>query len=368
MAAATVSSSSILSVETAIGRQEFKVEGYSRYKGLAIGKAIYSGEFRVGGHCWKIVYYPSGFRKESADWICFGLHQHLPAGDDDREEVKVEFTLSLLDKDGQPVPSHKSPDGHCICIFSSRQRCCWGFGQFIKREDFDSLYLKDDYFCIRCDMTVVLETREESVVPPLEMHQHLGDLLDSKIGVDITFDVGSETFVAHKNILAARSPVFMAEFFGGPMKESVASRVRIHDMEPRVFKAMLHFIYTESMPEIAHGEDKIVMAQHLLVAADRYGLGRLKSICVLNLRMWVNKSVAVSTLVLAEQHGCPQLKKACFKILKSFDSYKEALVGYDFEDDDLEHLASSCPSLLKELQEAGLCDLVKNIELKQQNS
>ncbi|CAN6373099.1 unnamed protein product [Urochloa humidicola] len=353
--AATVSSSSILSAETAIGRHEFKVEGYSCYKGLASGRAIYSGEFRVGGHCWKIIYYPGGFKKESADWISFRLYQHPSAADDD-SEVKAEITLSLLDKDGHPVPLYTSASGQCT--FSRGPKRWWGFERFIKREDMDSLYLKDGYFCIRCDVTVVLETREESVVPPLEMHQHLGDLLDSKIGVDITFDVGSETFVAHKNILAARSPVFMAEFFGGPMKESVASRVRIHDMEPRVFKAMLHFIYTESVPEIARGEDKIVMAQHLLVAADRYALGRLKSICVANLRMWVNKSVAVTTLVLAEQHGCPQLKEACFKILKSFDSYKEPLVGYDFEDDDLEHLASSCPSLLKELQEAGLCDTV----------
>ncbi|CAM0148159.1 unnamed protein product [Urochloa decumbens] len=353
-ATAAVSTSSILSAETASGRHEFKVEGYSSYKGLASGEAIYSDKFRVGGHCWSIAYFPGGFLKQSCNWICFGLHRYCAAGDDGK--IKAEFTLSLLDKDHQPLPLYKA--GPVQRIFPNKAYS-WSFDRFIKRDDFDSLYQKGDCFCIRCDVTVVSETREEPMVPPPDLHQHLGDLLFSGIGGDIMFDVGSETFVAHKYVLAARSPVFKAAFFGGPMKENAATRVRIHDIEPRVFEAMLHFIYTESVPDIDSPKDKMVMAQHLLVAADRYALERLKSVCEHDLRMRVNKNTAVTTLVLAEQHGCPLLKEACLKILKSSDSYKEALVGYDVED-DLEHLTICCPSLLKDLHGAGLCDLLKN--------
>ena len=36
--------------------------------------------------------------------------------------------------------------------------------------------------------------------------------------------------------------------------------MQIDDMEPRVFKALLHFIYTDALLEV-HEEDKIVMAQ-----------------------------------------------------------------------------------------------------------
>ncbi|CAL4991266.1 unnamed protein product [Urochloa decumbens] len=320
---ATVSTSSILSAVTVSGRHEFKVEGYSSYKGLASGEAICSDKFRVGGHCWSIAYFPGGFVKQSCNWICFGLHRHRAAGDDGK--IKAEFTLSLLDKDHQPLPLYKA--GPVQRIFPNKAYS-WSFERFIKRDDFNSLYHKGDCFCI------------------------------SGIGGDIKFDVGSETFVAHKYVLAARSPVFKAEFFGGPMMENAATRVRIHDIEPRVFEAMLHFIYTESVPEIDSPRDKMVMAQHLLVAADRYALERLKSVCENDLRMCVNKNTAVTTLVLAEQHGCPRLKKACLNILKSSDSYKEALVGYDVQD-DLEHLAICCPSLLKELREAGLCDLLE---------
>ena len=45
------------------------------------------------------------------------------------------------------------------------------------------------------------------------MGRDLKDLLDSDIGCDIVFQVGYENFKAHKLILAARSPVFRAQFF-----------------------------------------------------------------------------------------------------------------------------------------------------------
>jgi hypothetical protein len=40
----------------------------------------------------------------------------------------------------------------------------------------------------------------------------------------------------------------MAEFFG-PMKESSCDIVEIQGVEPEAFKAMLHFIYTDTCPD-----------------------------------------------------------------------------------------------------------------------
>uniref|UniRef100_A0A0A8XQE8 BTB domain-containing protein n=1 Tax=Arundo donax TaxID=35708 RepID=A0A0A8XQE8_ARUDO len=70
----------------------------------------------------------------------------------------------------------------------------------------------------------------------------------------------------------------MAEFFGPGKESTTVARMPIGDMEARVFKALLHFIYTESLPEIDEGE-KVVMVQGLLVAVDRYKMERLKLIC-----------------------------------------------------------------------------------------
>ena len=40
---------------------------------------------------------------------------------------------------------------------------------------------------------------------------------------------------------------------------------------------MLHFVYTDSLPEM-DSSDEPAVAQHLIVAADKYGMERLKLI------------------------------------------------------------------------------------------
>jgi hypothetical protein len=63
------------------------------------------------------------------------------------------------------------------------------------------------------------QTRDESVrLPSPDLHRHVGNMLATGVGGHVTFQVGKEAFVAHKNVLLVRSPVFMAKFFGGVME------------------------------------------------------------------------------------------------------------------------------------------------------
>jgi speckle-type POZ protein len=79
----------------------------------------------------------------------------------------------------------------------------------------------------------------------------------------------------HRIVLAARSPVFRAELYG-PMQEARLELITIEDTQPAVFKAMMHFIYTDSLPETDDRIDaNLEMIRHLLVAADKYALDRL---------------------------------------------------------------------------------------------
>jgi speckle-type POZ protein len=135
----------------------------------------------------------------------------------------------------------------------------------------------------------------------------------------------------------------MAQLFGH-MKETTTSHVRIDDMEPRVFRAMLHFVYTDSLPEMDSGGDAPALAQHLLVAADRYGMERLKLICEYRLCDYINTGTAATTLELAEQYGFRGLKVACFKFLKTPGNLKAIM-----DSDEFQRLTTRCPSLLSEL-------------------
>jgi len=171
----------------------------------------------------------------------------------------------------------------------------------------------------------------------------MGRLLESHVGTtDVTFQVGEETFAAHWPVLAARSPVFMAQLFG-QMKETTTSHVRIDDVDPRLSRAMLHFVYTDSLPEM-DSSDEPAVAQHLIVAADKYGMERLKLICEDRLCDNINTGTAATTLDLAEQYGFRGRKEACFKFLKTPGNLKAIM-----DSDEFQRLTTRCPSLLSEL-------------------
>ncbi|GJM97718.1 hypothetical protein PR202_ga14667 [Eleusine coracana subsp. coracana] len=185
-------------------------------------------------------------------------------------------------------------------------------------------------------------------MPPSDILQHLGKLLQSQIGADITFTVSGESLAAHKTILAARSPIFMAEFFGH-MKERRSSCVEVKDMEAPVFNAMLHFIYTDTVPELDRQADEaMAMAQHLVAAADRYGLDRLKLICESKLSGGICVDTAAATLALAEQHGCSELKAKCFDFISRSRENLDAVLATE----GYKNLEASCPYVLTELLKA----------------
>jgi speckle-type POZ protein len=118
----------------------------------------------------------------------------------------------------------------------------------------------------------------------------------------------------------------------------------IEDMRADVFRNLLHFIYTDTTLPEQTAEEGVLMAQHLLVAADRYGMERLKIICENKLCRHIDVSTLATTLALAEQHRCQGLKDACFEFLKAPGAL-DAIMATD----GFDHLAVSCPSLIKEL-------------------
>ena len=123
-----------------------------------------------------------------------------------------------------------------------------GYKRFFRRTTLEtSDYIKDDCLIMNCSVGVV-RTRLEGPkqcsvpVPPSDMGQNLKALLEAEVGCDIIFQVGDETFKAHKLILAARSPVFRAQFFG-LVGDPNMDKVVVKDVEPSIFKVMLSFCF-----------------------------------------------------------------------------------------------------------------------------
>ncbi|KAM0894369.1 hypothetical protein ACQ4PT_024532 [Festuca glaucescens] len=96
------------------------------------------------------------------------------------------------------------------------------------------------------------------------------------------------------------------------------SQAQVVNMEPAIFKMMLHYIYTDSLPECQEdGGYGAEAMQDLLTAASSYKLDRLKIICQDELCKKIDQETVTTLSALADQHGCNRLKVACDKFVPS---------------------------------------------------
>lgn len=127
--------------------------------------------------------------------------------------------------------------------------------------------------------------------------------------------------------------------------------------QPDVFRALLHFMYTDSLPDMDDVEDgdHVEMIRLLLVAADRYAMDRMKLLCESILDDLLDAETVGTTLALADQHICNNLKDVCVKFMatsKGMDAVM-ATEGYD-------NLKRNCPYVLIDVLEKASNKLRRN--------
>lgn len=223
-----------------------------------------------------------------------------------------------------------------------------GLDQFMKRSDLESLYLRTDGFVtITCGVIVDCDDDPPMIdVPPSDMGNHLGHLLDSADGSDVSFVVNGETFPAHRAVLAARSPVFKAQLLGS-MADAKMSSITIPDIASVTFKAMLRYMYTDSLPaDTELGAYSTEVFQDLLVLADRYGIDRLKLMCATKLWENVSNETVGAILVCAETYNCPELKKKCIAFVAKEENLRKTVLT-----DGFLQLVQKFPSIIAEMRE-----------------
>ncbi|RCV20582.1 hypothetical protein SETIT_4G068200v2 [Setaria italica] len=276
---------STCSLETARGTHAFKISDYISQRGLVVrgggGRFIQSAAFAVGAAT-------TGAHMDYA-----AVYLELVSKN---AEIMATFDLRLVDQQatGQSlVLCHVAKPR----LFTTK---AYGWGSTLGTSRF-----KKKSHVIECDVTVVTNKKpwveldfDEVPVPPSDLSDNLGKLLVGKKGADVTFKVGGEAFPAHRIVLAMRSPVFEAELYG-PMEEKTSQHITVQDMQPDVFRALLHFIYADSMPGME----------------DRYDVRRLKQICEGILCKSPDVENVATILALADQHHCNNLRNACVEFI-----------------------------------------------------
>lgn len=305
--------------------------------------------FAVLGYEWQIDYDPNGHHPNHGE-RCVKLRLslvHTPSPSPGAGAVTASFTFCLVDPSRalRPMaevaavcPRFRQGDSKEVPLVSRAVLEASG-------------HLGRDGNCfVQCK--IELSRGERAGLPARDLGQDLGDLLRSQNGADVAFVVGAASFRAHKLLLTARSPVFAAELAGSLVDETH----RIKDMDADTFRALLLFIYTDTLPpQLEHmdrwlgtwkeDQEAVSMVRRLLDAADRYGVERLKVICEKKACVSVGVGTVAADLVLAERRGYRKLKARCIEFLVASPADLHAIAAAG----GFKLLEASCPSVLTQI-------------------
>ena len=140
--------------------------------------------------------------------------------------------------------------------------------------------------------------------------ENLGRLLKDGTGSDVNFIAQGEVISAHTLIIQGGSPV-LAAMFQHEMTESSSRSVVIKDLEPNIFRQLLHYLYTGDAPKL---EDEDI-TEPLFIAADKYQIDSLKGWCESVLSKKINVDCAVRYLILANFHSAETLQEHCLEFI-----------------------------------------------------
>ncbi|KAH9364044.1 hypothetical protein HPB48_016382 [Haemaphysalis longicornis] len=294
-----------------------------------------------GNRYWRLQLYPNGFNEESKDFV--SLYVRDAAADDCKDKYPIDYKFAVIDEGG-----HKASLQEWTCYFSKGGS--WGFAKFIEKAYLltgtDHL-LPNDKLTVYCEVlgfidSKIVSTRNtpgEIQIPGRRLSQDSGHLLSSRRFSDVVFSVEGEDIHAHKNILAARSPVFAA-MFENDMKEKEQGRVEIPDCRFEVFREVVEFIYTGDAPKLDQ------MAEQVLVAANKYDLTRLKAMCEVVLCKKLSVRRAAEILVYADMHNAQQLKAKAIDFIKVHASEVLETDGWKEMEIEKAHLVAEVLSAL----------------------
>ncbi|XP_049796631.1 zinc finger protein 493-like [Schistocerca nitens] len=138
----------------------------------------------------------------------------------------------------------------------------------------------------------------------------LGAMLDAGDGAVVALVAGDTRLVAHRAVLAARSPV-IADMFRHGAPEASSGQLTVPDVEGPVLQELLGYLYTLQAPQLPS------MAHQLLAAADSYGVSVLKAECEQQVAAQLSIETAAATAVLAIRHSADSLKQAAVAFIKA---------------------------------------------------
>ncbi|KAJ8673301.1 hypothetical protein QAD02_004563 [Eretmocerus hayati] len=285
-------------------RYKWQIKNFSKeYSKASIGDLWRAPMLEDMSHmCWFLTIYPKGASKKFKDYM--SLHINV-----EYQRVNVTVLLFIINKDGKEVNMITTGSTR----FKSRHYGHF-FYHFIKLDELFRRHdlLPNDTLTIGFEVLYNMNLCEIHETQSLDEYEEL--FINPKYS-DITFLVEGKEILAHKAIIASKSPVFAA-MFEHKMKENFESIVKVTDFSFIVMYELLRFIYAGKVKDIAS------IATDLLMASEKYLIERLKLLCEIQLGQDICFKNLGEYLNLANVCNSSHLKSRCCNFIRD---YREAI-------------------------------------------
>ncbi|GFU74209.1 TD and POZ domain-containing protein 5 [Trichonephila clavipes] len=148
-----------------------------------------------------------------------------------------------------------------------------------------------------------VESKNESLDLTIILQENLESLYKENLLCDTKLVTKTKSFLAHKCILSARSPVFKA-MFNNDMRERNSECVNIEDLDEDTVQRMLLYMYTATLPDLQWDS-----ACDLYTASDKYEILSLKNECSSFLKDSLSPANACNLLILADMYQDEDLNR-----------------------------------------------------------
>ena len=149
---------------------------------------------------------------------------------------------------------------------------------------------------------------------PLDSGTDFSFLLGSQALSDLTVYCGSETFPAHKAILAGRSQV-LRTIVTTDLEVIKCGSLVVSDVSAPIFQMILHYLYTGKLKENLETDSLLELTR----GADKYGLEELKNYCFRKLAGCVTEETAAALVTAAHDYNAEaSVKEALQQFMKPY--------------------------------------------------
>jgi hypothetical protein len=157
---------------------------------------------------------------------------------------------------------------------------------FLKGNSFKASFKLNNNGLSSLSVKIVLKKSERKQRPLLISQKSLKMFEDPQFS-DFKFIVKGKEFKVHRAMLCHASPVF-AKLFTADMEEIRNNECVVNDIDPKIFKYLLRFIYGEVLPQ-----DLKLVCVKLYEAAHYYEIEELKEVCIDEISQSIAKDNAV---------------------------------------------------------------------------